>query len=242
MNLAEVIAGIEWVRVTGGTSLSIAAVACDSRKVKAATLFFAMPGTKTDGNEFVADALARGAVAIASPNPRPANTAREVTWIEVPAGAERKALALAAANFYGHPADALKLAGVTGTNGKTTITFILDSILHAAGWKTGRIGTTGYQTPRGSRTARNTTPESLDLQEMFAEVRDAGGTHAVLEVSSHSLVMDRVWGCHFAVAHLHQPHARSPEFSQDVRGIFRSQAPAVCRDGCGRARCSGHQY
>jgi UDP-N-acetylmuramoyl-L-alanyl-D-glutamate--2,6-diaminopimelate ligase len=200
MELSEVITGIEGVRVTGGTRLRIAAVACDSRKVEADTLFFAMPGTKTDGNEFVVDAIKRGAVAITSPNARPANISRDVAWIEVTAGSERKALALAAANFYGHPTDALQLAGVTGTNGKTTITFILDSILHAAGWKTGRIGTTGYQTPRGSRTAKNTTPESLDLQQMFAEVRDAGGTHAVLEVSSHSLVMDRVWGCHFAVA------------------------------------------
>jgi UDP-N-acetylmuramoyl-L-alanyl-D-glutamate--2,6-diaminopimelate ligase len=164
MELSEVIAGIEGVRVTGSTRPRIAAVACDSRKVVADTLFFAMPGAKTDGNEFVADALARGAVAITSPNPRPAHISRDVTWIEVTAGTERKALALAAANFYGQPADALKLAGVTGTNGKTTITFILDSILHAAGWKTGRIGTTGYQTPRGSRTATNTTPESLDLQ------------------------------------------------------------------------------
>ncbi len=200
MELSEVIAGIEGVRVTGGTRLRVAAIACDSRKVGADTLFFAMPGAKTDGNEFVADALARGAVAIVSPNPRPSNAPHEVTWIEVSASTERKALALAAANFYGHPAGALKLAGVTGTNGKTTITFILDSILQAAGWKTGRIGTTGYQTPRGSRTATNTTPESLDLQEMFAEVRDGSGTAAVLEVSSHSLVMDRVWGCHFAVA------------------------------------------
>jgi UDP-N-acetylmuramoyl-L-alanyl-D-glutamate--2,6-diaminopimelate ligase len=200
MELSEVIAGIEGVRVAGGRRTRIAAVACDSRKVAADTLFFAIPGAKTDGNEFVADAIERGAVAIASPNPRPANFSADVTWIEVAAGSERKALALAAANFYRHPADALQLAGVTGTNGKTTITFILDSILHAAGWKTGRIGTTGYQTPRGSRPAKNTTPESLDLQEMFAEVRDAGGTAAVLEVSSHSLVMDRVWGCHFAVA------------------------------------------
>ena len=200
MELSELIAGIEGVRVTGGMRLRIAAVACDSRKVAADTLFFAMPGAKTDGNEFVADALSRGAVAIASPNPRPAHISRDVAWIELTAGTERKALALAAANFYGHPADSLKLAGVTGTNGKTTITFVLDSILQTAGWKTGRIGTTGYQTPRGSRTATNTTPESLDLQEIFAEVRDAGGTAAVLEISSHSLVMDRVWGCHFAVA------------------------------------------
>jgi UDP-N-acetylmuramoyl-L-alanyl-D-glutamate--2,6-diaminopimelate ligase len=200
MELSEVIAGIEGVRVTGGTRLRIAAVACDSRKVARATLFFAMPGAKTDGNEFIAEALARGAVAIASPNPLPANIPHDVAWVEVSAGTERKALALAAANFYGHPANALHLAGVTGTNGKTTITFILDSILRAAGWKTGRIGTTGYQTPRGSRAANNTTPESLDLQEMFAEIRDAGGTAAVLEVSSHALAMDRVWGCHFAAA------------------------------------------
>ncbi len=200
MELSEVIAGVEGVRVTGGTRVRIAAVACDSRKVVPDTLFFAMPGAKTDGNEFVADALTRGAVAIASPLPRPASISPDVTWIEVNPGSERKALALAAANFYVHPADALKLAGVTGTNGKTTITFILDSILHAAGWKTGRIGTTGYRTPRKARKATNTTPESLDLQEIFAEVRDAGGTAAVLEVSSHALVMDRVWGCHFAVA------------------------------------------
>lgn len=200
MELAHVMAGIEDVRVTGNARLRVAGIACDSRKAAPGTLFFAMPGAKADGNNFVADALARGAVAVASSQARPAQIPREVAWIEVPPGKERRTLALAAANYYGHPADALKLAGVTGTNGKTTITFILDSILQAAGWKTGRIGTTGYQTPLGSRPARNTTPESLDLQEMFAEVRDAGGTHAVLEVSSHALVMDRVWGCHFAVA------------------------------------------
>jgi len=147
MELSEVIAGIEGVRVTSGTRVRIAAVACDSRKVVADTLFFAMPGAKTDGNQFVADAIERGAVAIASPHVRPAEPASDVTWIEVAAGSERKALALAVANFYHHPADALQLAGVTGTNGKTTITFILDSILHAAGWKTGRIGTTSAVAP-----------------------------------------------------------------------------------------------
>ncbi len=89
---------------------------------------------------------------------------------------------------------------MTGTNGKTTTTFLVDSILQAAGYTTGLLGTTGYRTPKGSRGGANTTPESLDLQQMFAEVRDAGGTHAVLETSSHALAMDRLWGCHFAVA------------------------------------------
>jgi UDP-N-acetylmuramoyl-L-alanyl-D-glutamate--2,6-diaminopimelate ligase len=200
MDLAEVIADIEIVGVTGRVNKPIAAVACDSRKVTADTLFFALTGAKADGNEFVKDAIAHGAVAIASPLPAPADVPKDITWIEMMPGESRKALALAAANFYGHPADALKLVGVTGTNGKTTITYIVDSILRAAGFTTGRIGTTGYDTPAGFRTAINTTPESIDLQEMFSEVRDAGGTHAVLEVSSHSLVMDRTWGCHFDVA------------------------------------------
>jgi UDP-N-acetylmuramoyl-L-alanyl-D-glutamate--2,6-diaminopimelate ligase len=200
MDLAAVIAGIEFVNLTGRPNARITTVACDSRKVLADTLFFALPGAKTNGNEFVADALARRAVAIASAQPAPADLPREITWIELPPGTDRKALAVAAANFYGRPADALKLIGVTGTNGKTTITYIIDSILRAAGYTTGRIGTTGYDTPQGFRVATNTTPESIDLQQMFAEVRDAGGTHAVLEVSSHSLVMDRTWGCHFDVA------------------------------------------
>src|SRR6202044_1867441 len=200
MDLAAVIAGIEFVNLTGRPNARITAVACDSRKVVTDTFFFALPGAKTNGNEFVADALARGAVAIASAQPAPADLPREVTWIELLPGTDRKALAVAAANFYGRPAAALKLVGVTGTNGKTTITYIIDSILRAAGYTTGRIGTTGYDTPQGFRVATNTTPESIDLQQMFAEVRDAGGTHAVLEVSSHSLVMDRTWGCHFDVA------------------------------------------
>jgi UDP-N-acetylmuramoyl-L-alanyl-D-glutamate--2,6-diaminopimelate ligase len=159
-----------------------------------------LPGQKADGHKFLSDAIARGAIAIASAEPRNADAKAAITWVQLAPGTERRALAIAAANFYGHPANALKLIGVTGTNGKTTTTFLIDSMLHAAGFITGRIGTTGYETPRGTRTAINTTPESLELQEMFSEVRDAVGTHAVLEVSSHSLAMERVWGCHFAVA------------------------------------------
>jgi UDP-N-acetylmuramoyl-L-alanyl-D-glutamate--2,6-diaminopimelate ligase len=204
MDLNEVLSGIAATRQPGNTAASavahISGVACDSRAVAPGNLFFALPGAKADGNQFVGAAIAAGALAIASAMPRPANVPAHIEWIALAPGTERKALALAAANFYGHPADALKLVGVTGTNGKTTITFIVDSILHAAAFTTGRIGTTGYQTPKGGRKAKNTTPESVDLQEMFAEIRDSGGTHAVMEVSSHALAMDRVWGCHFAAA------------------------------------------
>ena len=199
-SLAVLLEGIDAVSVSGPSSLEVSAVACDSRKVIPGSLFFALPGEKVDGNRFVRDAIAAGATSIASPSQRPSEIPAEVSWVQLRTGQERRALARAASNFFDHPASALKLAGVTGTNGKTTTTFLIDSILQAAGFTTGLVGTTGYRTPRGSRVAGNTTPESLDLQEMFAEIRDAGGTHAVLEVSSHALAMDRVWGCHFSAA------------------------------------------
>jgi UDP-N-acetylmuramoyl-L-alanyl-D-glutamate--2,6-diaminopimelate ligase len=199
-DLGDVLEGIKGIVVSGPADVQIVSVACDSRKVSRGALFFALPGEKVDGIQFAHDAIARGAAAIASPHTRPADFKPDVTWVELPKGKERRALALAAANFYGHPAGALKLVGITGTNGKTTTTFLVDSIVRVAGFTSGMVGTTGYRTPKGSRAAVNTTPESLDLQQMFAEIRDACGTHAVLEASSHALAMDRLWGCHFAVA------------------------------------------
>ncbi len=198
MELADVLENIEEIRLSGPPNPRVSSVACDSRSVTPEALFFALPGEKIDGIRFVPDALARGAVAIASSHVRPADVASKVTWVQLPKGKERRALAVASANFYGRPAEALKLIGITGTNGKTTTTFLVDAILRAAGHTTGLIGTTGYRTPQGNRQAVNTTPESLELQKMFAEVRDAGGTHVVLEASSHALAMDRLWGCHFA--------------------------------------------
>jgi UDP-N-acetylmuramoyl-L-alanyl-D-glutamate--2,6-diaminopimelate ligase len=178
--------------------LRIRQVANDSRKVAPGALFVAIHGVATDGNLFAKDAAARGAVAILSEDETPAEWPREIPWIQVSEG--RKALATTAANFYRGPAQALKLVGVTGTNGKTTTTSLIDSILRASGAKTGLFGTIAYHTPRGDRPAPNTTPESLDLQSFFAEIRDSGGTFATLEASSHALAMDRLWGCHFAVA------------------------------------------
>ena len=179
-------------------NLKIAGIACDSRKVAAGWLFFALHGAKEDGNAFVRDAIAAGAVAIASENVAPADLLGNVAWVQV--SESRKALATAAANFFGQPANALQLVAVTGTNGKTTTTAIIDSVLRASGAKTGLFGTIAYHTPLGHYPAPNTTPESLDLQGFLAEIRDAGGKYAVLEASSHALMMDRLWGCHFQSA------------------------------------------
>jgi len=178
--------------------LPIQQIANDSRKVQPGALFVAIHGVATNGNLYANDAVSRGAVAVLSEDSVPAQWPHHTPWIQVSEG--RKALALAATNFYGRPATALKLLAVTGTNGKTTTTSLIDSILRASGAKTGLFGTIAYRTPRGERPAPNTTPESLDLQSFFAEIRDAGGTYATLEASSHALALDRLWGCHFAAA------------------------------------------
>jgi UDP-N-acetylmuramoyl-L-alanyl-D-glutamate--2,6-diaminopimelate ligase len=197
-NLSELLRGAEATLPSAAEQIEIQQVSCDSRKVQLGSLFFALHGAKADGNTFIADAVKRGAVAIASEEPAPKGFPKGVAWIQVREA--RKALATAAANFFDHPANALQLVGVTGTNGKTTTTSLVDAIVKASGAKTGLFGTIAYHTPLGDYPAPNTTPESLDLQGFFAEIRDAGGKYAVLEASSHSLAMDRLWGCHFHAA------------------------------------------
>jgi UDP-N-acetylmuramoyl-L-alanyl-D-glutamate--2,6-diaminopimelate ligase len=198
MRLSEIFQGAGVSLPTGANGIDIRQVACDSRKVQAGALFFALHGAKADGNAFIQDALKRGAVAIASEDTAPGKFPAKVAWVRVREA--RKALAITAANFFGHPANALQLVAVTGTNGKTTTTSVLDAIVRASGAKTGLFGTIAYHTPLGDYPAPNTTPESVDLQGFLAEIRDAGGKYAVLEASSHSLAMDRLWGCHFQAA------------------------------------------
>jgi UDP-N-acetylmuramoyl-L-alanyl-D-glutamate--2,6-diaminopimelate ligase len=198
MKLRELIFGVDVLALAGSPDAEVSAVAYDSRQAQPGALFVAMRGEKADGNSYVHSALQNGAAAIVSELPQPADRPAHVAWIQV--REPRKALATISANWLGRPGDALKLAGVTGTNGKTTTVYLLDSVMRAAGHKTGLFGTIEYRTPRGSRVASNTTPESLELQRFLAEVRDAGGTHAAFEVSSHALAMDRVWGCRFAAA------------------------------------------
>jgi len=196
--LREVLQGVDMETGNDHGDLEIRQVTCDSRKVKARALFFALHGAKADGNAFIRDAVSHGAAAIVSEDPAPAALPGSVAWIRV--REPRKALAIAAANFFRHPAEALQLVAVTGTNGKTTTTSLIDSIVKASGAKTGLFGTIAYHTPLGDYPSPNTTPESVDLQGFLAEIRDAGGKYAVLEASSHSLTMERLWGCHFAAA------------------------------------------
>ena len=196
--LSELVRGAGATLPGSADHIEIQQVTCDSRKVQKGALFFALHGAKADGNAFIEDAVKLGAAAIASEDPAPEKLSVRVGWVQVRDA--RKALATTAANFFGHPANALQLVAVTGTNGKTTTTSLVDAIVKASGAKTGLFGTIAYHTPLGDYPAPNTTPESVDLQGFFAEIRDAGGKYAVLEASSHSLAMDRLWGCHFQAA------------------------------------------
>jgi UDP-N-acetylmuramoyl-L-alanyl-D-glutamate--2,6-diaminopimelate ligase len=198
--LSEILGGVETTRASTGNP-EILQVACDSRKVRPGALFFALRGAKENGAAFIRDAVARGAVAIASEEALAASSSgSSANLVSVQVRESRKALAIASANFFDHPAKSLQLVAVTGTNGKTTTTSVIDAVIKASKVKTGLFGTIAYETPAGKYPAPNTTPESVDLQGFLAEIRDAGGKYATLEASSHSLTMDRLWACHFAAA------------------------------------------
>jgi UDP-N-acetylmuramoyl-L-alanyl-D-glutamate--2,6-diaminopimelate ligase len=198
MILEAVLAGVALEGALAGelARSRVAGLAYDSRRVEKDFLFFAFRGSRLDGMEFAAEAMARGALAVVSELPRPANF--EGAWIEAKHG--RRALASAARNFYGHPDERVHFTGITGTNGKTTTSFLIDAILREAGFVTGVIGTIEYRLAGERRDAPNTTPESLDTMQFAAELEKRSGSHLVSEISSHALALGRVYGFHFHTA------------------------------------------
>jgi UDP-N-acetylmuramoyl-L-alanyl-D-glutamate--2,6-diaminopimelate ligase len=171
-------------------SVEVTGLAYDSRKVEPGYLFFAFPGARADGTQFARAAAERGAVAVISERAAPGEVA--LPWLRVSHG--RQALATAAKNFFSRPDERLKVTAVTGTNGKTTSTLLIDSILRASGATTGLVGTVEYHLAGRVLPAVNTTPESLDLFRMMSELEQAGGTHFTLEASSHALDLGRFHG------------------------------------------------
>ena len=203
MTLGEVLSGVRLRQPIPPelASANISGLDYDSRRVKQGFLFFAFPGSRADGRQFAENALARGAVAVASESGcpmGPPDAPWAARWIQVEHG--RHALALAARNYYRKPDERLALTGITGTNGKTTTAYLIDSMLRATGRTTGLIGTIEYHLAWRVLPAVNTTPESLDLMRLFWELERAGGTHATLEVSSHALALGRVYGLQFHTA------------------------------------------
>ncbi len=194
MELAAVLPG---VRIApSAQDLEVVGVVSDSREVGAGDLFVAVTGARTDGLVHVPEALARGAVAVVADRPVPAGV--RVPWILV--SSARQALGILSARIRGNPSERLVLAGVTGTNGKTSTAVLLEAMLARHFGAAGFLGTIGYRTPRRELEAGRTTPEAPLIQELLAELVAEGVPAAALEVSSHALALDRVEGCTFDVA------------------------------------------
>src|SRR5260370_15139201 len=187
-----------------------------------------MQGESTDGNRYIDAALKNGAVAVVTDSQHEQRRSG-MPWVVVPHG--RRALARLSANFYGRPAEQLQIVGITGTNGKTTSSFMCESILHHAGKKSALIGTIEYHVAGAVLPAPHTTPEALELNHIFADAVLAGATHAVMEVSSHALAQERVWGVPYEVAVFTNLTRDHLDYHKDMERYF--DAKSILFNGCG---------
>ncbi|MEK7823298.1 MAG: UDP-N-acetylmuramoyl-L-alanyl-D-glutamate--2,6-diaminopimelate ligase [Nitrospirota bacterium] len=196
MTIAEILRGLNVKRITGPPEKEIEGIAYDSRVVKKGFLFVAIKGLSVDGHAFIKDVISKGAVGVVTE--KAVDVQNEITVIEV--DDSRDALALMSAAFYRDPSKKLSLIGITGTNGKTTTSYITKNILEVWGKKVGLLGTVQYIVANKILPASHTTPESLDLQGYLREMVDNNIEYGVIEVSSHALALKRVKGCSFRVA------------------------------------------
>src|SRR5579864_1112004 len=226
MTFEHLLEGAEFLSLSGNPDVS--SVVYDSRRVKPGCAFVAMRGDCSDGNRFIDQAIQAGAVAIitdsAQENPR-----EGVAWALVPHG--RRALARVSQNFYKHPAERLAIVGITGTNGKSTTAFLVEAILTAAGRKSALIGTIEYHVAGRTYPAPHTTPEALELARLFNEALGQGATDAVMEVSSHALAQQRIYGVPFDVAVFTNLTRDHLDYHQTMDEYFA--AKRVLFEGCG---------
>ncbi len=224
MKLSELLSVAPGARAAGSAEIEVRGLSCDSRALVPGDLFFALPGAKTDGNRFAKAACAAGAAAVVSElEPPPIPATLPAVWVQVPDALA--AMGRMADLYFGRPSAALCVIGVTGTNGKTTTTYLLESIVSAAGGKAGVAGTVDYRL--GGKVlscAPNTTPVSLELQRLLAAFRDGGASHAVMEVSSHALALKRVEEVDFDCAVFTNLSRDHLDFHKDDEAYFEAKA------------------
>jgi UDP-N-acetylmuramoyl-L-alanyl-D-glutamate--2,6-diaminopimelate ligase len=196
MQLKDIVTQLRPLSIGGPLDREIVGITYDSRRVTPGMLFVAVPGNRADGHSFILSAVERGASGVI--HEQNGFVPSRATGIRV--ADSREALARSAACFYQFPSSKLKVIGVTGTNGKTTVAFLVKQILESAGIKTGLLGTIQYEIGERVIPAQRTTPESLEVQQMMAQMVRAGCQACVMEVSSHALVQKRVLGVEFDVA------------------------------------------
>ncbi len=224
MKLKQLLVDITVLQTNVDMEMEITSIVYDSRKVEKGSLFVAISGFASDGNRFIPMAMEKGAVAVV--------TAKKPD-IDVPyilVKSDRLALALLGCNFYGYPAKDMTLIGVTGTNGKTSATLLLTQVLEKTlGAKVGLIGTMENRIGDEVIPTQRTTPESFELQGLFARMRDAGCTHVVMEVSSHAIALDRVGGVHFDVAAFTNLTEDHLDFHKTMENYCDTKAQLFCR-------------
>ena len=237
MKLKQMLRGLEGLKVKGDLEIEIQGIADNSKKVERGFLFVAIKGFKVDGHKFIENAIESGATAIMI------EEGCNLKEIKIPTGITvvmakntREALAICANNFYGKPSTKLKLIGVTGTKGKTTTTYMIKEILEKAGKKVGLIGTIAtYINGKKIKDSDRTTPESLELQQLFSQMAEQGVEYVVMEVSSQSLKLHRVDGCEFDIVlftNFSEDHI-SPNEHPDMEDYFKSKAKLfeMCKTG-----------
>lgn len=198
MDIKSLLKGLDYEVLKGDISNTVEDIQYNSRKVKEGDIFFCIKGFQTDGHIYAKDAILKGATAIIVERDLEIKENGELTIIKVEDS--RKALAIAASNYYENPSSKLNIIGVTGTNGKTTTTYMIKSILESAGYKVGVIGTIANYIGNTKLDAERTTPESLELHKLFKDMLSQGVQYCIMEVSSHSLSLDRVYGVKFKSA------------------------------------------
>ena len=226
MNFQQLLDGAEVLSQSGNPDVT--RVEYDSRRVKPGCAFVAMRGETSDGNRFIDQAIQSGAVAIITDSPaeKPRN---DVAWALVSHG--RRALARVSENFYRRPAERLAITGITGTNGKSTSAFLIEAILTAAGRKSALIGTIEYHVAGRTYPAPHTTPEALELARLFHEAVSQGASDAVMEVSSHALAQQRIFGVPFDVAVFTNLTRDHLDYHKTMDEYFA--AKRVLFEGCG---------
>ena len=211
MTLSEVLKGVTvtkmfqtmYGKMVMTHDVKISGIQYDSRKVQRENLFIAIKGSGSDGHKFLGSAVANGAkvLMVEDDNAIPDSMCMHQGVVKIVVGNTRKAMAVVSANYFGHPANAMTMIGVTGTNGKTTTTFLLKQMLESDSKnKVGLIGTVEYRIGEKVIPATHTTPESLELHQLFYKMKDEKCTHVVMEVSSHALHQYRVYGIPFNAA------------------------------------------
>ena len=194
--LSEVVAGLDVLEAQGDLETLVGGVQHDSRRIESGDVFVAIAGMVADGHQFVGDAASRGAAAAVVSRPMDSGVLRAIVRV----AQTRLALAHLAANLFEHPSLGFSLIGITGTNGKTTLAYLIESVVGASGGVPGLVSTVSIRYPGHEQDNLYTTPEASDLQAMLHRMRQSGATHVAMEVTSHGLDLQRVRGCHFRVA------------------------------------------